>query len=70
MDVGEILKIRTSPRGGQDFLAWFPERVDVLRLEVLTVSLHLMGNQVWGRLVRLLTDTGRAGGVFGKLTCP
>ena len=26
MDVAEILKIRTSPRGEQDFLAWFPER--------------------------------------------
>ena len=24
MDVAEILKIRTSPRGEQDFLAWFP----------------------------------------------
>ena len=26
LDVREILKIRTSPRNGQDFLAWFPER--------------------------------------------
>lgn len=26
MDVREILKIRTSPRNGQDFVAWFPER--------------------------------------------
>ena len=26
MDVREILKIWTSPRGGQDFLAWFPEK--------------------------------------------
>ena len=26
MDVREILNIRMSPRNGQDFLAWFPER--------------------------------------------
>ena len=26
LDVREILKIRTSPRNSQDFLAWFPER--------------------------------------------
>lgn len=26
LDVREILKIRTSPRNGPDFLAWFPER--------------------------------------------
>ena len=26
LDVREILKIRTSPRSGQDFLAWLPEK--------------------------------------------